>query len=243
MAKKDSLGDRMKIYEATWNTYLPPRMPLILRLDGKAWHSLTKSCQKPFDEKLINALNKTAIRLCEEIQGAQIAFLQSDEISILIHNYKRLDSKSWFDNKLQKMLSVSAAIASSTMTLETINVFGKYRNAEFDSRAIIVPESDVCNLFYWRQKDWTRNSVQMVARSMYSQKECYGKNNSQLQDMIHAKGQNWNNLPVHLKRGRCVIKESYVVNGANRSRWVVDNNIPIFSKDREYIEKYLKTED
>jgi len=240
---KDSLGDRCKKYEAPWNTVLPPRLPIIIRLDGRSWHSYLKGCKKPFDEKVIEALNKTAIAVCEEIQGAQIAYCQSDEISILIHGYKRHESQSWFDNKLEKIISVSAAIASSTMTLESYNVFGKFKPATFDSRVMVVPESDVCNVLLWRQNDWTRNSVQMLGRSLYSQKECHGKNNSQLQDMIHAKGQNWNDLPTHLKRGRCIVKKAYEVDGVTRYKWEVDNDIPIFSKDRNYIEQYLKTED
>lgn len=240
---KDTLGDRCKKYEATWNTVLPGRLPIILRLDGRSFHTVTRTCKKPFDEKLINALNKTAITLCEEIQGAQLAYCQSDEISILIHGYKRLDSQNWFDNKLQKIVSISAAIASSVMTLESAEIFGKYKTVTFDSRVMVVPESDVCNLLLWRQNDWTRNSVQMVARSLYSQKECHKKNNSQLQDMIHAKGQNWNNLPTHLKRGRCIVKNTYEVDGVTRYKWEVDNEIPIFSKDRNYIEKYLAVEE
>lgn len=240
---KDNLGDRMKRYENSFNIILPQRLPIIARLDGRAFHSFTRSCKKPFDEKLINALNKTGISLCEEIQGAQIAFLQSDEISVLVHGYKKLNSQSWFDNRLQKMLSVSAGIASATMTIESEKVFGKIKPAVFDSRAFVMPESEVCNAFIFRQNDWTRNSVQMVARSYFSQKECHGKNNSQLQDMIHAKGQNWNDLPTHLKRGRCIVKKAYEVGGIIRYKWEVDNDIPIFSKDRNYIEQYLKTED
>ena len=167
------------------------------------------------------------------MQGAQLAYIQSDEISILIHNYKRLTSQSWFGNQLQKMASVSAGIASGVMTLESIKVFGEYRRAVFDSRVFILPEHDVCNYFLWRQQDWTRNSVQMLARSLYSHKECYKKNNAQLQEMCVQKGYNWNDLDPYLKRGICLTGSS----------WVIDKNIPIFSQDRNYIERYLLTEE
>lgn len=145
------------------------------------------------------------------------------------------------------MVSVSAGIASTTLTIESQKVFGEIRPAYFDSRAFGLPEWDVCNYMLWRQQDWTRNSVQMLARSMYSDKECFKKNNAALQEMCFQKGKNWNDLPTVLKRGRCVVKESYEVTtptgeASQRSRWVVDSEIPIFSENREYIEKYLERE-
>ena len=128
------------------------------------------------------------------------------------------------------------------MTIESSKIFGKIKPAYFDARAFILPEREVSNYFLWRQQDWTRNSVQMLARAHYSDKECHKKNNHKLQDMLMGVGVNWNNLDTSLKRGRCVIKEYFDYNGATRSRWIVDNEIPIFSQDREYINKHIKTE-
>lgn len=250
----DSLGDRMKQYEKDFRTKLPDRFPVVIRLDGKAFHTFTKGCEKPFDEKLINAMNQCALVLCKEIQGAQVAYVQSDEISIFIHSYKRFDSQAWFGNQVQKMVSVGAGKASTRMSFESSNLFGKYKEALFDARVFIVPETDLVNYFLWRQQDWTRNSVQMLARSYYSHKQCDNKKNPQLQDMIHAKGDNWNDLPTHLKRGRCIVKEEYkadtpmhfgdgVPQKGTRTRWAVDNEIPIFSQDRDYIGKFLEKEE
>ena len=238
----DSLGDRIKSYEHATRTVLPNRFPVICRVDGRAFHTLTKNCEKPFDAKLMAAMDTCAITLCEEIQGAQIAYVQSDEISILIHSYKTFDSQPWFGNQVQKMTSVSAGIASSVMTEQSINVFGEFKRAVFDARVFIVPEADVNNTMLWRQKDWERNSVQMLARAHFSHKECTNKNNHELQDMLHTIGVNWNDLPTSHKRGRCIVKEIYMVESASRSRWVVDNEIPIFSQDKNYIEKYLELE-
>lgn len=242
MSSQDSLGDRMKGYEDACRSVLPGRFPAILRIDGKAFHTYTKGCARPFSEPLIDAMNATAIALCSEIQGAQIAYVQSDEISILVHNYKSHDSQPWFRNAIQKMVSVSAGVASAKMTVESIGVFGKMKLATFDSRVFIVPESDVCNYFLWRQQDASRNSVQMVARTMFSDKECHRKSNSMLQEMMWGKGVNWNDLPTHHKRGRCISKTKFERAGGVRSKWVVDNEIPVFSQDRNYIEKFLQVE-
>ena len=117
--EKLSLGGRMKeYYEEVWKIKLPMRMPIIIRLDGRAFHSLTKQMEKPFDKKFIQNMQEVALKLCENISGAQLAYVQSDEISILMHNYKKLNSQAWFGNELQKLVSISASIASSEMTLK-----------------------------------------------------------------------------------------------------------------------------
>jgi len=262
MSDKTTLGDRFKKYEEAYKILLPQRMPIIIRVDGKAFHAytkpLTKQTGKAFDTSLEEVMNITAIKLCEEIQGAQIAYVQSDEISILVHGYKKFTSQGWFDNKLQKIVSVSAAIASSTFTVNSEKIwnftdegvyFPNIRPAYFDSRAFVLPEGDVCNYFLWRQQDAVRNSVQMLARSLYSHKECYKKNNSELQEMTFSKGRNWNNEPTSFKRGRCIIRLSVsqgvggVETSIQRKKWKVDNEIPTFSQDQDYINRFLCVEE
>jgi len=251
MNNKDSLGNRIKRYEDAYRIYLPQRMATICRLDGKGWHNVTKKCKKPFDESLINCLNETAIYLCKNIQGVKLGYLQSDEISLLIYN-SNFNSQGWFDNNLQKMVSISAAMASSYFTSISHRVFGETKVVQFDSRAFVIPLDEVVNNFEWRQQDCSRNSIQMVARANFSHKECNNKNNSELQEMLFQnKGINWNNLPTYQKRGRCIVKNKVTkltdycdkstgqLMMVDRSIWQIDNEIPIFSQDRNYIEKYL----
>lgn len=248
MSKKDSLGDRLKQYETASKTYLTRRLPVILRVDGKSFHSYVKGCKKPFDQGLYDVMNLTAIELCKQIQGAQIGYCQSDEISILINNYKELNTSAWFDNNLQKMVSISAAIASTTFTSNSWRIWAPEnasnkqefnKTALFDSRAFVLPKEEVNNAFLWRQIDNTRNSVQMLSRSLYSHKELNNKNTIQLKEMCLQKGKSWEDLPIHQQRGRCIVKETYTKDGVVRTRWVVDENIPIFSKDTHYINKYI----
>ena len=158
--EKDSLGDRMKSYERKYN--LTYNMPVILRLDGRAFHTLTRGMKKPFDLTFINMMNEIGITLCEEIQGCRMAYLQSDEISLLIMN--KPESNAWFDNEIQKMCSVSASIASA---IATKLILDSNRIISFDARAFTIPNTDVINYFIWRQKDWERNSIQMYTRYFY----------------------------------------------------------------------------
>ena len=254
---KDTLGDRMKSYENSYRVSLPIRMPVVIRIDGKAFHTYTKSCKKPVDEGLVDCMNITAKYLCQNVQGCQLAYVQSDEISLLLNNYETLETQPWFDNNLQKMASVSASMAGAIFTLESPKIwsdnddstFPIYKPAFFDSRVFLLPKEEVTNYFIWRQQDATRNSVQMLARTLYSHKQCENKNNSELQEMIFQKGLNWNDCPTPQKRGRCIIKQALTLLSKNpltdetvttvRHEWIVDNEIPVFTQDRQYIGKHV----
>lgn len=248
----DALGDRMKMYEVSARSTLPRRLPVVLRVDGKAFHTWTQGLERPFAASLIEAMNVVALELCQEVEGTVLAYVQSDEISLLLHNYKRLQTQPWFDNQVQKMVSVAASIAAATMTVESLGIFGRLKPAYFDARVFVLPEAEVANYFLWRQQDASRNSIQMLARTLYSHRELDRKNTSELNEMCFAKGHNWNELPVHLRRGRCAIKveelgqpifeagsDVPVGESPRRTRWVIDNEIPLFNQDRPYIERHL----
>lgn len=252
MSNFDTLGNRCKTYEAAFKNYLPPRMPVILRLDGKSFSSYLKGCQKPFDSKVISCMNDTLLYLCKNVQNVVLGYVQSDEISLLLNNFKEYNTESWFNNNIQKMCSVASGMASAYFSSISDRIFGKMKLAAFDCRAFVVPKEDVSNVFYWRQKDCERNSVSMLARSLYSHKECHDQNSSELKEMCLKKGQDWNALPVSQRLGRCAVKNKSWKTGTNpktgqtfealRSEWVIDNNIPSFVGDREYINKHLSFE-
>lgn len=254
MTTKDALGDRMKRYEAACHPTLPPRLPVILRIDGRAFHTFTRGMERPFDEDLMATMERVGKALCSDACGAQFAYVQSDEISVLIHTYKRFASQAWFGNEVQKMVSVAASVASSMLTL------AYQRHCSFDARVFVLPEADVCNYFIWRQQDAMRSSVQMVARSLYPHSECEYKNQNALRNMCLAKGVDWSLMEPSKTRGRCVVRRTYEAAAMapvgptlevretssgtiTRSEWVVDDAIPVFSEQRDYIEKHLATEE
>lgn len=222
----NSLSSRMKeYYEQRYKIALPMRMPVIIRLDGRAFHTFTKYMEKPYDKDFVYTMNAVALSLVRDIDGVELAYIQSDEISLLLHNYKRLNSEAWFSNEIQKMTSVAAGMASAFMSLFYARV------AVFDARVFVLPEAEVNNYFIWRQQDATRNSILMVAQAHFTHRELHGKSCKTMMDMLHEKGINWNDLPTDQKRGRCVTK----ANGY----WHVDNDIPIFTENRAYVEDCL----
>lgn len=252
------LSDRMKKYEEAARVEFPRRMPLIIRVDGKAFSKLTAQLpDKPFNRDFISVMEGVATALCMEVQGAELAYSQSDEVSVLVHNYKTFNSEPWFDNQLQKIVSVAAAVASATFTANSWRMFCDKTPAEdrlgsrrcpslndiepgyFDARAFVLPEAEVTNYFMWRQQDAVRNSVQMLARSLFSHKECHGKNVTQMKEMCAAAGSPWEALTPTIRKGRCV-KKNYVE--GVRMGWHVDTDIPMFGENRAYVEGLLATQ-
>jgi len=212
---KDSLGTRMKEYEACTQTTIPRRTYSILRLDGRAFHSLTKKikAEKPFDTRLMEHMNNTAKYLCENIQGAQFAYVQSDEISILLTDMDKVDTQAWFGGNVQKQVSVSASLATAYFNAyrpwidSAFDAVSPKVLATFDSRVFVVPDPvEVYNCFLWRVRDWERNSIQMLARSKYSHKELQGKKSAEMHELLHKKETNWAKLPDEIKRGRIICR-------------------------------------
>ena len=240
--KKDSLGDRMKGYENVSRIYLPRRMPLIIRLDGRAFHTFTRGFDRPYDKHLTSIMQYTAKELCENISGARLAYTQSDEISILITDYDDISTEPWFGKNLQKICSISASMCTlffNRMFRELLKGIrnNKIDQAMFDCRAFIVPKEDVYNYFLWRQKDAERNSIQMLAQANYSHKELQGKNTAALHDLLMGKGINWNDVSVANKRGACIHKKW--VEELERWKFGIDFETPLFSDDPEYISRWV----
>lgn len=222
---KDSLGDRMKTYESVSQNVLTRRTPVILRLDGKAWHTYTSVMQynKPYDDLLIDKMANLTQNLVDSIQGAVLGYTQSDEISILLVDYVNVNTSAWFDNNVQKMCSVSASMATAMFNKGDYSEY----SALFDCRAFNLPKEEVCNYFIWRQNDATRNSIQGYGQHFLGHKQCQGLNNLQVQDKLMQLTPpiNWNDVPTSHKRGVAYTKQ----NG-------IDFDIPIFTQDRLYID-------
>jgi len=199
---KNELGTRMKEnYENAYRIKLTRRTPVIIRLDGKAFHTLTRKCDKPFDEFLYDAMFETMKTLCQEIQGVKCAYMQSDEISLLLTDFDTIRTGAWFDYNLQKIVSISAAIAS----VEFSRVFCE--RGLFDSRAFNIPKDEVKNYFIWRQLDWIRNSVSMLAQAHYSHRELLNKNQEDMHEMLHWKEINWADLDSKWKNGTFLFRD------------------------------------
>jgi len=243
MAKTDTLGDRCKAYEESTRFVLPPRIPKILRLDGRAFHTFLRKAVRPYDIDVMKAMIDGAITVMEDLGGiARFAYIQSDEVTIGINDAIELDTQMYFGGNIQKIVSVCASVMANAFnrhyghaktdekvyeTLEYELYGPSYPLASFDARIFTVPDRDLNNVVLWRQQDAARNSVQQYARFYFSHKEVTKKNVSQLQEMMFSKHNfNWNDARPWTKRG--------VVIGPDRN---VIWDIPLFSQDKEFLPK------
>lgn len=219
---KDTLGDRVKRYEAVSKPLLTRRTPVIIRVDGKAFHTFTKNCDKPFDSSVIDSMVYAARETAKHMQGFQLAYVQSDEASFLLTDYDTLDTGAWYDYELNKLVSITASMFTAyfnkawdikhpkTTISQDVNLLelADYSKppAMFDARAFNVPEDEWQNVFLWRQRDWERNSIQMLARNTFSQKELDGKHMLEMEMMLLNKGVDPDSRTGRQKYGTFILK-------------------------------------
>lgn len=226
----DDMGERLKYYEGLNARELMPKLPVIIRLDGRAFHSFTSDMKRPFDEGLTGCMVSTMRYLVEET-NAMIGYTQSDEISLVLYTP---DTKSqvYFAGRVDKITSVLPALASlefnaqvwqqdwglqdrkaGVLTVEHTERASRLseRRPVFDCRVFNVPTlEEAANVLLWREQDATRNSVQMAAQHYYSQTQLHKKNTAEMMELLHAKGVNWNDYPSFFKRGTYLQKKRVV---------------------------------
>lgn len=238
-----TLDGRMKEYEGVADARLTRRLPVLLRLDGKAFHTYTKRLRRPWDERLAQAMWAAAAHVCAQAQGAQIAYVQSDEISILLTDWETHNTEAWFGYRVQKLTSVASslcAVAFHEAAREHLGLDLPRVLPAFDARVWSLPRHEVCNYFIWRQRDAVRNSIAALGQSLYSPAQLHEKGSAAVQDLIRAKGRNWNDSPTWAKRGACLVRSvSEDDPEPRRPRWRVDLETPTFTQDRDYIERFL----
>jgi tRNA(His) 5'-end guanylyltransferase len=197
-----------KIEKLETSRMFMPYLPILARIDGRSFHTYTKGLNRPFDEGMIKLMQETTKFLVQET-NARIGYTQSDEITLLFYT-DAPKAQLFFNGKIFKMVSQLASIATAYFNANVPKYIPSHVNklAFFDCRCWQVPrKADAVNIFLWRELDATRNSIEGYARSFYSDKECFKKNQSALQEMIFKKGYNWNDLSSHIKRGSYIRRE------------------------------------
>lgn len=245
---RTSLGDRMKTYEAVTNLTLMPRAPVIIRVDGKGFSRLTKKLgtAKPFDVSFRRIMDTVMREMCAQIQGCVLGYAQSDEISFVIRDDQSEKAESYFGNRLQKLVSISAGMASAIFTREICQCdgIGADIHGVFDSRAFTMPDlTEAGNYLVWRQQDCTRNSILSATYYAVGEKKgrkttrkmMYGLKTPELQELMFKEaGVNWNDYPGDFKRGSVVFRQLVSIETpkgkAMRSRWKL-GVAPIFTSE------------
>lgn len=255
---KDELGARIKsYYEDALRVYLPRRCYVVVRVDGRNFHSFTRHLPRPWYAPLADAMDAAALHLCKEMMGCRFAYGQSDEYSFLLTDLETEHSKMWFDGNVQKIVSVSASLFGAVFNH---TFFAQQHAAEtppfasFDARVLAIPQrEEVEKYFLWRQLDASSNSLNMLASAHYSHEELHGKSSQEKHDLLHAAGVNWSEMAADFKRGRFVSRQSrerlatYTRkdSGATVSEvvreevWTVQREIPVFQRDPAFLRSQI----
>ena len=232
------------------------------KANGRAFHTLTRGFHKPFDKVLNLSMIDTMRFLCENIQGCVLGYTQSDEITLVLVDYKKLTSDPWFGYEVQKLCSIGASMATvgfNNAFSRRVEDYGLYNRgsvfyhrylnvleagAMFDCRAFNVPREEVTNNIYWRQLDASRNSIQMLGQAHFTHKELQNKNCSEIQDMLMTqKGINWNDLPVYQKRGTCCVKRDNSIKRASCEAELERTKIKLRETEKKLQETEKKYDD
>ena len=241
-----TLYERMKSYESF--DKLDVNDPVIIRLDGVAFHTFTKGLDKPFDNALTNLFMLTCDKLFKNIQNIKFIYSQSDEINLVLTCYEKESTQSWFDYRVQKLCSVISSMTTSYFNkyisdilqiytnVNNDQMVAKWRNkqykAVFDCRCFNIPKYEVSNYFIYRQLDALRNSKLSLGQKYFSQKELNNKSTNDIEQMLHnIMHVDWSTTPIVFQRGFCLYKKG--------SQIVTDIQIPLFTDDRNYILKHI----
>jgi tRNA(His) 5'-end guanylyltransferase len=198
----DSLGDRMKTYEAVSRGSLTRRSPVIVRVDGKAFHTWTRGLEKPFDARLVSWMREATEATALAMQGCALSYTQSDEASFLLTDWSREETQPWLGYVTAKVVSLAAAMFSVYFNRAVGLPSHRPNNpAIFDARAFNVPEPDVANYVLWRAKDARRNSIQGLGQAHFSPKQLHEKSLDDILAMLTYKDVIWNWLAPELRHG------------------------------------------
>lgn len=242
--RNDPLGERMKRYEFVTRHYLPRRTYTLIRVDGRAFHTFTRGMERPFDARISKAIDQVGIALAKEFSGARFTFQQSDEVSILLTDFDDIHTEPMFGGVLQKLCSTASAIATGEFLgfYPECHLGGGFPT--FDARVWQIPDpTEVENYFIWRQQDATRNSIQMVGQTYFSQRELHGVSTSEIQEKLWSEHQvNWNDYSDGFKRGRVSLKTEYMLapehGGGIATQWTTYAP-PVFTQERDFLSQLI----
>ena len=239
--KQKSLGDRMKEYENVTNTYLIHRMPIMVRIDGRAFHTFCKGMKKPYDDVFIELMNEVTKYLLDSVTDCEIAYVESDEITLCLFPYKTYTTTPFFDGRIQKLCSILSAMATwkfnqilsewkqsvpfkveewmeKSLKKEFAEKFSD-RVAMFDCRVWNLPREEVLNCLLWRQQDSKRNAILTAGQTWIGKKQIHALKTTEIIDKLKEMGIDyWEKIPKYYHYGRTFIHNSL------KTDWVFDND-------------------
>lgn len=254
-----SLGDRQKTYEQAYDSRIIRRLPVIVRVDGRSFHKVTKKLSRPYSASMVNLMANTMFLVAKEMDGCVFAYQQSDEITFVLRNDQSLESEPWFNNRVQKIASISAAMTTSTFIKlhqsmdDPPQLIG---NTLFDARVFAVPSiNEAINNLIFRQQDCIRNAITGAAQAelgkIFGRKKTFktlqNKNaQERMQLLLDECDIDFNSYyPAAFRHGVAAYKIPQLIDTdegqVTRHKWVMDTQLPKFVENRAFIMGILNT--
>ena len=245
------LKDRIISYQEATDYKLLNRVPLIITINGRSFAKATSLLDKPYCHKFAECMFSTTLRLCNEIEGTLFAYYFNDEITIIARNDQSNDTVPWFDNKIQKICSATAAMATVYFNECTssigLNILGE---PIFTSQVFVVPNiSESINTIIYKQQHNFHIAIQSAC--FYELLKFYDKNtikemlsglsiDEKMELLQQECNIDFNNYPASFKRGVAFYKVPKVIDGSVKNKWFINSELPIFTKDQSFISNIIK---
>jgi tRNA(His) guanylyltransferase len=248
----NKLRDRIDAYQASADTRLLPRVPVVIVINGRSFSKLTSLLDKPYDKKFTECILNTMLRLCTDVEGALFAYQHNDEIVVIARNDQGTDTAPWYDNRAQKISSVTSSIATlhfnRCATAIDLNLMGE---AIFSSQVFVVPTiMEAINTLVYKQQYNFQTSIQFAC--FYELLNKYDKDTiknmingltlDERIDLLQQESQvDFNQYPVSFRRGSACYKVPRVSeNGIMKNKWFINPDLPIFTKDQAFLSNIAK---
>jgi tRNA(His) guanylyltransferase len=247
----NKLRERIESYQAISDYKLLNRVPIIICINGRGFAKATQLLDKPYCSKFSECMLSTMLRLCADVEGTLFAYQHNDEIVLVTRNDQSNDTHPWYDNKLQKICSVTAAVASvhfnECATTVQLNVSG---DPIFTSQVFVVPTlGEATNTFVFKQQQNFHTSIQSAC--LYNLLHKYDKNT--IKDMLSSLTVDekvdllnqecnitYNDYPLAFRRGVAAYRIPKVVDGIMKNKWTLNQELPIFAKDQSFLSNIFK---
>lgn len=248
----NKLKDRIESYRNSADYKLVARLPIIIAVNGRGFSKFTSLLDKPYCQKLADGMCATMLKLCHEVDGTLFAYHHNDEIVMVVRNDQTLETEPWYDNRVQKICSITSAIATLRFRnyLDTVDV-NYVGEPVFSSQIFIVPNiMEAINTIVFKQQQNFHTSIQFAC--FYELLKKYDKNT--IKEMLHGLSVDekvdllrqecevdFNEYPNSFRRGSACYKVPKVVDeGMMKNKWIVNPELPIFTKDTSFLSNIFK---
>jgi tRNA(His) guanylyltransferase len=246
----NTLKLRIEGYEAISDYKLLPRVPLIICVNGRGFAKVTQLLDKPYCPKFAECMTSTMLRLCTDVEGALFGYQHNDEIVIVARNDYNNETNPWYDNRLQKIGSVTSAIATSHFNRYasgiSLDVSG---DPIFTSKVFTTPNiGEAVNTLVYKQQQNFHTSIQFAC--VYQLISKHDKNTirdmlgglsmDEKIDLLAQEGTDFNAYPLAFRRGVSAYKIPKVTEDIVKNKWVIDTELPVFAKDQSFLTNIFK---